>query len=228
MTPEQLTIELDALHRNSITHWKQNPIQLTQQGFLRIAEENHAFNYQLWHEEDKARRDDMGAEFVYQAKRNIDHFNQQRNNCMELMDKQLQQELQPVDPTPNCPVNSETPGMIIDRLSILTLKHYHMAVQTLRHDVDSAHRERCQLKLDLIESQRNQLLVCLTEFLQAILDKKRTYRLYHQLKMYNDKTLNPELYLSGESPAATHAPKGATEATGEEGHSISITEVLAE
>ena len=198
MIPEQFTTELDSLHRDSITRWKQHPLQLTQHGFLRIVEENHAFNYQLWHEEDKARRDDMGSEFVYQAKRNIDHFNQQRNNYMELMDKQLQQDLQPMDPTTNCPVNSETPGMIIDRLSILTLKHYHMAIQTTRSDVDSTHRESCQLKLDLIQNQRNQLLVCLTEFLQAILDKKRTYRLYHQLKMYNDKTLNPELYLSGE------------------------------
>ena len=194
MNPEQITTKLDILHRDSVAHWKQHPIQLTQHGFLRLAEENHSFNFQLWHEEDKARRDDMGAEFVYHAKRNIDHFNQQRNNCMELMDKQLQQELQPINPTKNCPVNSETPGMIIDRLSILTLKHYHMTLQTIRSDVDDAHRECCQLKLDLIKNQRNQLLLCLTVFLQEILDKKRTYRLYHQLKMYNDKTLNPELY----------------------------------
>ena len=195
MNPKQIISELDHLHRDSIIHWKQHPIELRHQGLLRLAEENHSFNYQLWHEEDKARRDDMGAEFVYLAKRNIDHFNQQRNNCMEKMDKWLQQELRPADPTTeNCPVNSETPGMIIDRLSILTLKHYHMAIQTIRQDVDETHRERCQLKLTQIQNQRDQLLICLTLFLQEILDKKRTYRLYHQLKMYNDKTLNPELY----------------------------------
>lgn len=195
MNPKQIISELDHLHRDSIIHWKQYPIQLKHQGLLRLVEENHSFNYQLWHEEDRARREDMGAEFVYLAKRNIDHFNQQRNNCMEKMDKWLQQELQPADPTAeNCPVNSETPGMIIDRLSILTLKHYHMAIQTIRQDVDEAHRECCQIKLTQIENQRDQLLICLTLFLQEILDKKRTYRLYHQLKMYNDKTLNPELY----------------------------------
>lgn len=195
MNPQQLTNQLETLHRESIIQWKQHAIELTQQGFLKIVEENHACNYQLWHEEDKARRDDKGAEFVYHAKRNIDHFNQQRNNCMEKMDQWLQQALQPVDATvDHCPVNSETPGMIIDRLSILSLKHYHMALQTTRQDVDDAHRANCQSKLALIHHQRNQLLLCLTELLQEILDKKRTFRLYHQLKMYNDKTLNPELY----------------------------------
>lgn len=195
MNPEQLIIEIDALHRNSIIDWKKNAIQLKQVDFLKYVEENHAFNYQLWHEEDKARREDMGFEFVYHAKRNIDHFNQQRNNYMEHMDKWLQVHLQPIDPTTSpCPVHSETPGMIIDRLSILTLKHYHMALQTVREDVDDTHRQNCRDKLTLIENQRNQLLSCLQIFLQEILDKTRTYRLYHQLKMYNDKRLNPELY----------------------------------
>lgn len=194
MNPAQTINEIDALHRETIIHWKKNTVQLTQNGFLKHVEENHAFNYQLWHEEDKARRDDMGFEFVYQAKRKIDHFNQQRNNCMEHMDQWLQAHLNPVDPTTPCPVHSETPGMIIDRLSILTLKHYHMMLQTMREDVDEAHRKTCRNKLTLIENQRNQLLCCLQDFLQGILDKTRTFKLYHQLKMYNDKQLNPELY----------------------------------
>ena len=195
MNPDQIIIKIDTLHRDTIIDWKKNPIQLNQTEFLKSVEENHAFNYQLWHEEDKARREDMGFEFVYRAKRNIDHFNQQRNNCMEQMDKWLQAHLNPVDPlTTPCPVHSETPGMIIDRLSILTLKHYHMALQTTREDVDDAHRQNCRDKLTLVENQRNQLLCCLQAFLQGILDKTRTFKLYHQLKMYNDKRLNPELY----------------------------------
>lgn len=195
MNPEQLVIEIEALHRNTIIDWKKNPIQLKYVDFLKHVEENHAFNYQLWHEEDKARREDMGFEFVYQAKRHIDHFNQQRNNMMERMDQWLHTHLQPADPDViPCPVHSETPGMIIDRLSILTLKHYHMALQTLREDVDETHRQHCRDKLTLIDNQRNQLLSCLQVFLQEILDKTRTFKLYHQLKMYNDKRLNPELY----------------------------------
>lgn len=195
MNPAQTVTEISALHQEAIIHWKKNGIQLNQTHFLQYVEANHAFNYQLWHEEDKARREDMGFEFVYQAKRRIDHFNQQRNNHMERMDQWLQAHLHPVDPTVTpCPVHSETPGMIIDRLSILSLKHFHMALQTTRKDVDDEHRKNCQDKLILIEHQKKQLLCCLQELLQGILNQTRTFKLYYQLKMYNDKQLNPELY----------------------------------
>lgn len=195
MNPEQLMNAIDDLHQTCIVNWKQNAVQLNHTEFLKCVEENHAYNYQLWHEEDKARRDDMGFEFVYRAKRHIDHFNQQRNNCMEQIDKWLYTELMPVDPTTTlCPVHSETPGMIIDRLSILTLKHYHMALQTERQDVDETHRQTCRDKLSVISTQRHQLLICLKELLSDVIERKRTFRVYYQLKMYNDKQLNPELY----------------------------------
>lgn len=199
MNPEQTIHDIDILHRDTIIYWKQNVGLLNQTGFLKCVADNHAFNYQLWHEEDKARREDMGFEFVYLAKRNIDHFNQQRNNCMEQMDQWLQAHLNPVDPTTTpCPVHSETPGMMIDRLSILSLKHYHMALQTTREEVSEDHRQDCRDKLALINSQKKQLLHCLQELLQEILDKKRTFKCYYQLKMYNDKRLNPELYCTAE------------------------------
>lgn len=195
MHPTQMVIELTQLHYNAIVQWKEQPILLTRDGFFKLVEENHAFNYQLWHEEDKARRDDMGFEFVYLAKRRIDHFNQQRNNRMEMMDEWLHQQLNPADPTQShCPIHSETPGMIIDRLSILSLKQYHMALQTTRPDVDNTHRQTCQQKLMRIDAQRKQLSTCLQIFLQDIVNQTRTFNVYHQLKMYNDKTLNPELY----------------------------------
>ena len=193
MNTELFVTQLQKLHRNAIVQWKQDPHIRTQADFLKIAEENHAFNFQLWHAEDRARRDDMGDKFVCQAKREIDHCNQQRNNRMEMMDEWLYQQLQPAD-NKECPIHSETPGMMIDRLSILALKHYHMALQANRPEVDEEHRQRCQLKLHVIELQQNQLYLCLRELLQHIIDKQRTYKIYHQFKMYNDPSLNPELY----------------------------------
>src|SRR3990167_9853554 len=105
-------VEILALHQNSIPRWKDTGFQLTHEGFLGIAEQNHAFNLQLWHAEDRARRDDMGHEFVYQAKREIDHCNQARNNRVQDMDLWIIEALQPASPH-ECPVNSETPGMMI-------------------------------------------------------------------------------------------------------------------
>src|SRR6187401_619449 len=122
---------ITSLHRQSIPQWKKTGVQLQQKDFYQLVEENHAFNYQLWHAEDRARREDMNFEFVYLAKREIDFCNQQRNNRMEAMDEWLYATLQPANHN-QCPVNSESPGMIIDRLSILSLKSYHMALQTER------------------------------------------------------------------------------------------------
>lgn len=185
---------IQALHHDSILYWKEaGVITGRYSDFLTLVEENHAFNFQLWHAEDRARRDDKGYKFVYQAKREIDHFNQQRNNRMEAMDQWLFTLLKPTDAN-ECPVHSETPGMIIDRLSILALKAYHMHLQIYRHDVDDTHRHTCQHKLLVIQAQQKQLYACLRQLIQEIRAKTRTFRVYHQFKMYNDPTLNPELY----------------------------------
>ena len=184
---------ITALQHECIINWKKTGVQLIQKDFLGIVEENHAFNFQLWHAEDRARREDMGFEFVYRAKREIDHCNQQRNNRMEAMDEYLFIELHPAPPS-TCDVHSETPGMMIDRLSILTLKAYHMALQVERVDVDSAHQQACRSKLHTIEEQKTQLQDCLHHYLEAIRNKTKTFRVYHQFKMYNDPTLNPQLY----------------------------------
>ncbi|WP_298624313.1 DUF4254 domain-containing protein [uncultured Legionella sp.] len=183
------------IHKNCIILWKASGIEYRHEQFFQLVEENHAFNYQLWHAEDRARRDDMGFEFVYQAKREIDSCNQQRNNRMEAMDEWLFRLLQPANPS-LCPVNSESPGMIIDRLSILSLKSYHMTLQTERTDVSEEHNKNCAQKLAVIHQQLDQLKLCLGQLLDEVGEKTRTFRVYHQFKMYNDPTLNPELYCS--------------------------------
>jgi hypothetical protein len=195
MTIHFSPVTLITLHKESLQLWSNSDIQYSQSGIYQLAEENHAYNYQLWHAEDRARRDDMGAEFVYQAKREIDGFNQQRNNRMEAMDEWFAHHMQPAAPDA-CPVHSETPGMIIDRLSILSLKSYHMALQTTRQDAHQQHKEQCTKKLEVINQQLIQLTSCLEHLLEEVQAKKRTFRVYHQFKMYNDPSLNPQLYLS--------------------------------
>lgn len=187
------TSTITMLHSNCIIQWKSAGITYQHKEFYQLAEENHAFNFQLWHAEDRARRDDMGYEFVYQAKREIDTCNQLRNNRMEAMDEWIFNLLQPAKPE-HCPVNSESPGMIIDRLSILSLKSYHMMLQTERMDVSEEHKKICANKLITIHQQLEQLTLCLGQLLDEVTTKSRTFRIYHQFKMYNDPKLNPELY----------------------------------
>jgi hypothetical protein len=185
--------EITSLQEQTIQRWKLYGVDLKANGFLGIVEENHAFNFQLWHAEDKARRDDLGYEFVYLAKREIDRNNQKRNDRMEAMDLFLSECLSP-NFSSECAVHSETPGMMIDRLSILALKSYHMNIEANRLTADESHRKMCQQKLNVILMQRKQLAECLRNLIQEILDKTKTFYTYRQFKMYNDKSLNPQLY----------------------------------
>jgi len=162
--------------------------------FLRLVEENHLRNFQLWHEEDIARRDDLGSERVHQAKRAIDRFNQERNNFIEEMDKVLVAALQPKEA--GVPRNSETPGMMIDRLSILSLKEFHMNEEAVREDASENHRATCGEKLSRIIRQRTDLTQCLGDLLTEVASGTKTFAVYYQFKMYNDPALNPQLYLA--------------------------------
>jgi hypothetical protein len=181
------------LHKECIERWEHSGVEYCHHHFYRLVEENHAFNYQLWNAEDEARCDDPNR--VFEAKKRIDRFNQLRNDRMEAMDESLFQELKPAALN-QCPVNSESPGMIIDRLSILSLKSYHMNLQTKRQDVDESHRKKCMEKLTVIHAQLAQLAQCFLELFLEVQEKKRTFRVYHQFKMYNDPNLNPQLYHS--------------------------------
>lgn len=172
--------------------WHREKPAASADGFTRIVEENHLRNFSLGHEEDVARRDDLGSERVHQAKRAIDAFNQQRNNFIERMDMELVAALKPAET--GVPKNSETPGMIIDRLSILALKEFHMREEAERTEASEEHRANCGTKLARITLQRNDLTDCLRELLDDVAAGRRTFGIYYQFKMYNDPALNPQLY----------------------------------
>lgn len=184
--------KLLALQEHKTEEWHGAPFAPTATGFLELVEEEHHCNFELWHEEDKARREDQGFEFVYRAKRNIDHWNQRRNDFIERMDTWFA-ERAPAFPE-GTPMNSETPGMIIDRLSILSLKQYHMAEEAERAGAPAAQRDRCREKLGVIRRQRADLARALDELLAAVAGGTRGFRVYYQFKMYNDPALNPQLY----------------------------------
>lgn len=184
--------EIAGLQKILTENWHHEAPMPAGEGFLRLVQENHLRNFQLWHEEDVARRDDLGYERIWQAKRAIDRYNQERNNFIEEMDKALVAALQPPESGP--PRNSETPGMIIDRLSILALKEYHMEEEAGRADASEEHRAACGVKLARIVLQRSDLTRCLAELLDEVAAGRRTFAVYYQFKMYNDPALNPQLY----------------------------------
>lgn len=166
---------------------------------------NHFFNSSLWAEEDLARRTTVSAEEIAQNKRAIDKFNQARNDATERVDEILLTELGLVDaasaqtdaPVSKVPagarLNSETAGSIIDRMSIMALKIHAMRAQTQRTDVDQAHRDSSQIKLDKLLQQRADLGQCLDELIADTQAGKAYFKVYRQFKMYNDPRFNPAL-----------------------------------
>lgn len=84
--------------------------------------------------------------------------------------------------------------MMIDRLSILALKEFHMHEETVRPDASTAHREKCAEKLARIRVQRADLTACVDDLLADVAARRRTFSVYFQFKMYNDPSLNPQLY----------------------------------
>ena len=163
--------------------------------FEEIFFNSHFFNFSLWHEEDEARRVDVSDSHIAQNKRNIDGFNQKRNDSIEKLDTYILSLLK------NHPlykeglsINSETPGSIIDRLSIISLKIYHMQEQTQRDDVSEEHLLACKNKTNTLVEQKNDLLKCLSELIEEYVTGKKSMKVYFQFKMYNDPKLNPALY----------------------------------
>ena len=181
-----------ALQERKTGEWHKTPFAPSGTGLPGLIEEEHHCNFELWHEEDKARRDDQGYQFVYEAKRSIDRWNQRRNDCIERIDTWFAGRSPPFPE--GTPMNSETPGMMIDRLSILALKDYHMAEEAEREGAPEAQRARCREKLAVIRRQRSDLAAALAEMLTLLARGTRGFRVYYQFKMYNDPALNPELY----------------------------------
>ena len=129
---------------------------------------------------------------IAQVKRNIDALNQTRNDLVEAMDRALLAAAGRQNPA--APLHSESPGLILDRLSILALKIYHTAEETRRASATEAHRQRNRARLALLEEQRSDLAACLNALWNEVLDGKRRFKLYRQMKMYNDPELNPAVY----------------------------------
>ena len=147
-----------------------------------------------WHLEDIIRDPDIDPVAALALKRRIDRSNQERTDMVEELDSYFRERYADVVPAPEARINTESPALAFDRLSILALKIYHMQAEATRADADAAHRARCAGKLDVLLQQRADLTRAIDELLDDIGAGRKYMKVYRQMKMYNDADTNPVLY----------------------------------
>jgi hypothetical protein len=200
------------LHETTVARWHERDIDNPYEGFLRLVCQQHEQNFRLWHQEDIARSTSVTDAELAGVKRAIDKLNQQRNDLIERLDDFLLAQLAaakgtgPIcrngpegashksDLSPPLPLNTETPGSAIDRLSILALRLFHMAEQAARRDATPEHIAKAKGRLEILAEQRRDLSNSLAELLADIFAGRKRLKVYRQFKMYNDPTMNPYLY----------------------------------
>ena len=191
------------LQTEAVRRWHQVPIELEDcrhfqspdDSLLSLVCQQHGSNFRLWHEEDKARSRKATDQQIADVKRTIDRLNQQRNDRIERIDDTIAAILDDagVETPDDAPLNTETAGNAIDRLSIMSLRIYHYREQLDRQDVDDGHRRRVRERLDRCQRQRSDLSRSLQQLLDDLCSGAKRHQTYRQMKMYNDPSLNPEI-----------------------------------
>lgn len=147
-----------------------------------------------WHLEDIIRDPAIDPVKALALKRRIDHSNQERTDTVEYIDSWLLEKYKDVQVQPDATINTESPAWAIDRLSILSLKIYHMQVEAGRSDASAGHLDGVRKKLEILLAQRADLSSAIDQLLEDIASGKKYMKVYRQMKMYNDESLNPVLY----------------------------------
>ena len=182
---------------DDITRNPNNPFE--NKSFEHLLYEKNWIDTVQWHYEDIIRDPDIDPSEGMKLKRLIDSSNQNRTEMVEYIDSYFLNLYSSVTTRENAKVNTESPAWAIDRLSILILKIYHMEEESNRKDVSEDHRNNCQKKLNVLIEQREDLSESIDQLLIDMSTGIKKMRVYKQMKMYNDESLNPVLYKKDDS-----------------------------
>tara|TARA_X000000950_G_C13679394_1_gene563326 strand:- start:153 stop:755 length:603 start_codon:yes stop_codon:yes gene_type:complete len=147
-----------------------------------------------WHYEDIIRDPEINPIVGMELKRKIDKSNQHRTDLVEKIDDFYIEQFKTVEIKDSATLNTESPAWVVDRLSILCLKIFHMKEQTERTDVSDSHRLECENKLAILKEQEIDLSNSFDELIESFAQGNKKIKVYRQMKMYNDDELNPVLY----------------------------------
>jgi hypothetical protein len=81
---------------------------------------------------------------------------------------------------------AETVGSLVDKITIIELKIYHMREQASRDDATPEFRSRCEQKLEVMREQRDDLATEISKLVADMAGGRVIPKVYRQFKMYND------------------------------------------
>jgi len=188
--------EITRLQLDMVTRWHRQEIDNPCQGFASLVCEQHACNFILWHEEDRARSASATDHEMAAIKRNIDLWNQRRNDLIEQIDDAISDQLAraAIVPLDDARLNTETAGSVIDRLSILTLRLYHYREQHAQTDNSESLHQAIATRITICEQQLADLAQSFQDLIDEFWVGTKRHQNYRQLKMYNDPAFNPLIH----------------------------------
>ena len=182
---------------DDISRKPDNPYE--SKSFQHLLYEKNWIDTVQWHYEDIIRDPDIDPKEGMKLKRMIDSSNQNRTEMVEYIDSYFLKLYSDVTSSEDAKINTESPAWAIDRLSILILKIFHMEEESKREDVTDDHRNNCQVKLNVLLEQQKDLSESIDQLLMDLSTGNKKMRVYKQMKMYNDESLNPVLYKKDDS-----------------------------
>ena len=141
----------------------------------------------IWNLEDEARMHDLGSEHVTNAKKEIDKNNQIRNNLINDIDRDITENLN-IETDYNIKLYSESPGMIIDRLSIIFIKK--IEIQKILEFVENVDlKSEYMMKENIVSNQIETLKEFLDTYFIELENKEVYFKIQDSVKIYNDNRI---------------------------------------
>lgn len=153
----------------------------------------HYKNFIVWHLEEYVRKDGTSESEILDAEKTIDMHSLKRLAAIEQIDIWLDNVLKGagISLGDEALVNSETPGSIIDRLSIITLKIFHSRQHLEADKLEEKTKNNLKIRLAVLQEQYGDLARALDALLLDLRQAKKRHKVYRQFKIYNDPSFHP-------------------------------------
>ena len=156
-------------------------VDLPHDEIVRHATELARSNLRQWELEDQTRDPRAPDSIVAEAKRAIDELNLSRHHLVEEIDAAIDRS---VGQDPTASLATESPGMVMDRLSVLVIRRARMAG-------GAATDGQLAARLHLVETNLAALCSALDALLQEVNSGRRRFLPYQHLKLYADGRSRP-------------------------------------